>query len=82
MESQWLRSCSSVADYDGPAFRRGDYLAASLQEETSLIWHVYRIGDNERVTRLSGECEQSWNAAECIDFPRKWADGVIAQSGG
>ena len=82
LEPQWLRSCSSAADYDGPAFRRGNYLAASLQEETSLIRHVYRISDNERVTRLSGEREQSWNAAECIDFPRKWADEVIAQSGG
>ena len=82
MQAQWQPNPSGVSDYDGPSFRRGGYLAASRKGERELLWHVFRIRDNDSVEQLPGEFTQPWNAAESVEFPRDWADQTIAEAGG
>ena len=81
MRAQWQPNLSLPDDYPGPSFRRGEFLAVSRKGDTQILWHVFRVCDNGKLVQLPGECEQDWNAGECIDFPRTWADEVISQAG-
>jgi hypothetical protein len=79
MEPQWQPNSTPPVSFDGPSFRRGEFVAASQQAETQLRWSIFRLHDDGTFDLLPGEYVQDWNSAESVEFPRQWADGVISK---
>ena len=77
MEAQWQPNVAPPPQHDGPGFARGDYVLASQQRQTQLIWHVFRGDGHGTLEQLAGELLQDWNAGEAVSFPREWAETII-----